>query len=103
MDLVTFTEENLIGRRIFLRNEIVRSNPLEVFCKNVVLRNFAEVTEKHHCLSLFFNKAAGLGLQLYLKKNFGTVVFLLILPNFKEHLFLQNITKRLLLNSIPMC
>ena len=34
--------------------------PLEEFCKNVVLRNFAKFTGKHLCQSLFFNKVAGL-------------------------------------------
>ena len=32
----------------------------EVFCKKVVLRNFAKVTGKHLCQALFFNKVAGL-------------------------------------------
>ena len=33
-----------------------------------ILRNFANFTGKHPCRSLFFNKVAGLGLQLYLKR-----------------------------------
>ena len=33
--------------------------------KKVVLRNFAKVTGKHLCQSLFINKVAGWGLQLY--------------------------------------
>ena len=37
----------------------------EVFCKNVFLRNLAKFTEKDLRQSLFYNKAAGLGLQLY--------------------------------------
>ena len=32
----------------------------EVFCKKGVLRNFAKLTEKDLCQSLFFNKVAGL-------------------------------------------
>ena len=35
-----------------------RSSHAEVFCKNGVLRNFAKLTEKHLCQSLFFNKVA---------------------------------------------
>ena len=31
-----------------------------MFCKEGVLRNFAKLTEKHLCQSLFFNKVAGL-------------------------------------------
>ena len=34
--------------------------PLEVFCKKGVFKNFAKVTGKHLCQSLFFNKVAGL-------------------------------------------
>ena len=33
--------------------------------KKGILRNFAKFTEKHLCHSLFFNKVAGLSLQLY--------------------------------------
>ena len=41
-----------------------RSRP-EVFCKKVVLRNFAKSTEKHLCQSLSFKKIAWLSQQLY--------------------------------------
>ena len=41
---------------------IYRSSRPEVFCKKGVLRNFAKITEKHLCQSLFFNKVAGLRL-----------------------------------------
>ena len=51
-----------------------------------VLRNFAEFTGKHLHHSLLFNKVAGLSLQLYLKGETGTGVFLWILRNFQEHL-----------------
>ena len=37
-----------------------RSSCPEVFCKKGVLRNFAKFTGKDLCLSLFFNKVAGL-------------------------------------------
>ena len=37
----------------------IRSSRTEVFCKRVVLRNFAKFTAKHLCQSLFFNKVAG--------------------------------------------
>ena len=43
--------------QIFVLTEAV--SRLEVFCKKVVLENFAEFTGKHLCLSLFFNKAVG--------------------------------------------
>ena len=38
---------------------LIRSSRTEVFCKRVVLRNFAKFTAKHLCQSLFFNKVAG--------------------------------------------
>ena len=42
-----------------------KKQPPEVFCEKGVLRNFTKFTGKHLCQSLFFNKVAGLGLQLY--------------------------------------
>ena len=45
--------------------EVVVQNqkqPLEVFSKKGVLENFSKFTEKHLCLSLLFNKVAGLRL-----------------------------------------
>ena len=41
-------------------SESWKSNRPEVFCKKGVLRNFSKFTGKHLCLSLFFNKVAGL-------------------------------------------
>ena len=42
-----------------------RSSRTEVFCKKGVLGNLTKFTGKHLWKSLFFNKVAGLGLQLY--------------------------------------
>ena len=42
---------------------ISRSSRPEVFCKKAVLRSVTKFTGKHLCLSLFFNKVAGLGLS----------------------------------------
>ena len=42
---------------------------LEVFCINGFLRNFAKLTGKHLCQSLFFNKVAGLRPATLLKKR----------------------------------
>ena len=44
---------------------LFRSSRPGVFCKKGVLRNFAKFTGKHLCQRLFFNKVAGLGLQLF--------------------------------------
>ena len=52
-----------------------RSIRLEMFCKKGVLRNFINLTGKHLCQSLFFNKVAGL-------RDSGRGVFLWVLWNF---------------------
>ena len=53
----------------------------------VFLSNFSKFTGKHLCQGLFFNKVAGLSLQLYLKRASGTGIFLWILRKFYKHLF----------------
>ena len=55
--------------------------PLEEFYRERFSSNFLEFTGKYQCWSLFFNKVAGGGLQLYLKRDSGTGVFLWILRN----------------------
>ena len=47
----------------------LRSSRLEVSCTKGVLRNFAKFTGKHLCQSIFFNKIAGLGLQIKVYKK----------------------------------
>ena len=47
----------------------LRKQPLEVFCKKAVLRNFTKFTGKHLHQSLFFNKVAGLSPAALLKKR----------------------------------
>ena len=70
---------------------VVRSIRPEVFFKIGVLENFANFTGKHLCQSLFSNKVAGLRpITLFKKRDSGTSVFLWVLRNFKEHLFLEN-------------
>ena len=46
-----------------------RSSRPEVFCKKVVLRNFAKFTGIHLCQSRFFNKVAGLTPAALLKRR----------------------------------
>ena len=67
-----------------------RSSYPEVFCEKGALRNFVKFTGKHPCKSLFFNKVAGLRPVTLFKKGSCTGVFLWILRNFWEHLFLQD-------------
>ena len=65
----------------------VLKQPPEIFCKKGVLKNFGKITRKNLYQSLFSNKITGRGLQPYWKRGSGTVVFLWILQNCKEHLF----------------
>ena len=39
---------------------VYRSSRLDVFCRKIVLRNFAKFTGKHLCQGVFFDKVAGL-------------------------------------------
>ena len=81
--------------------EKLRSSHLRCSVRKGVLRNFAKFTSKHLCQSLFFNKVAGLR-QHYFKRDSGTGVFLLILRNFQERLFIQNTSGRLVLESLEL-
>ena len=74
--------------KIYREIPVLESLDPEVFCKKEVLENFEKFTGKHLCLSLFFNKVAGLGLLL--KKRLWHRFFLWILQNFSGHLLLQN-------------
>ena len=57
---------------------IFRSSHQRCSVRKGVLRNFAKFTGKRLCQSVFFNKVAGWILQLYLKRDSGTGVFLWI-------------------------
>ena len=61
---------------LIIDKKIFRSSRPGVFCKKGVLRNFANFTGKHLCESLFLIKLEAGGLQLYLKTDPGTIVFL---------------------------
>ena len=51
-----------------------KSSRPEVFCKNIVLRNFAKVTGKHLFQRLFFTNVAGIRLKAcnFIKKESQT-------------------------------
>ena len=51
------------------------SRPEVLFCKKVVLINFAKFTRKHLRLILFFNKVVDCGPATLLKRDCSTVVF----------------------------
>ena len=52
-----------------------KEQPPEVFYKKVVLKNFAKLTGKHLCLSLFFNKDVGLRPATLIKKDTPAQMF----------------------------
>ena len=55
---------------------LFRSSHLEVFYRKNVVRNFAKVTEKHLCLSLFLIKLQTIGVEFfYFLNNENIVVF----------------------------
>ena len=58
-----------VTHNLQINNWRFRSSRPEVFCKKVVLRNFAKFIEKHLYSSLFFNKVADL--RLFLQNTFG--------------------------------
>ena len=58
-------QTELIQGSFSIIKPIIRGSRLEVFCKKAVLRNAAKFTGKRQRQSLFFNKVAGLGQQLY--------------------------------------
>ena len=64
-----------------------------------VLRNFAKLTEKHQRQSLFFNKVTGLRPKALLKKRLWHRCFPVYFAKFLTAPFLQNTSKRLLLNT----
>ena len=59
--LKDYTKETLQGKSFCA----IKSSCPDVFCKKSDLRNFAKFTGTHLCQGLYFNKVAGLGLQLY--------------------------------------
>ena len=75
----------------------IQKQPLEVFCKKGVLKNFAKLTGKHLCQSLFFNKVADPRLATFLKKRLWNRYFSVSFAKISRTLFLQNTSGRLLL------
>ena len=67
---------------------IVRNSHERCSMKKSVFKIFFQFTGKHLSQSLFFNKVAGLRFPTLFKRDPGTDVFLWILQNFSERLFL---------------
>ena len=87
--------QNICERMLLILSwSFYRSNHQRCSMRKGVLRNFAKFTGKHLCQSLFFCRLRPATL---LKRDSGTGFFLWILGNFSEQLFLQNTSRRLLL------
>ena len=74
-----------------------RSSHRRCSTRKGVLRNFAKLTGKDLCQSLFFNKATDLRSATLLKKKFWRRCFPVNFARFLRTLFLQNTPGRLLL------
>ena len=90
--------EKILNRPItkFLNSQ---KQPPEVFHKKGLVRNFAKFTGKHLCQRLFFNKVTGLRPVTLLKKSLWHRCFPVNFTKFLRTAFLQNTSRRLLLNS----
>ena len=75
----------------------LQKQPLEVFCKKSVNKNFAKLTGKHLCQSLFFNKVAGLRSATLFKKRLWHMFFPMNFAKFLITPFVPNTSGRLLL------
>ena len=67
--------------------QYVQKEPLEVFFKKDVLKNFANFTGKHPCWSLFFNKVTGLRASSFIRKRLQHRCVPVKLAKFYEQLF----------------
>ena len=85
-DLLQKLSSELIISNFIALKPTIRSSRLEVLYKKRVLKNFAKFTGKHLCQSLPEAEAC----NFIKKRDSETGVFLWILQNFWEHLFLQN-------------
>ena len=81
----------------FIFRIVAQKQPPEVLCKKVVLTNFAKLTGKHQCRSLFFNKVAGLMPATLLKMRLWHKCFVVNFAKFLRTPILKNICERLLL------
>ena len=84
---------------LIIDKKIFRSSRPGVFCKKVVLRNFANFTGKHLCESLF-NKVGGLRPATLFKKRPWYSCFPMNFAKFLKTPFLKEHLRWLLLNII---
>ena len=76
---------------------VCQERPQEVFLEKAILKTFTIFTGKNLCCSLFLIKLKAFRSATLLKRDSNTAVFVWILRNFQEHLFLKNICEPLLL------
>ena len=84
----------------FIRAIKSRSSHQTCFVRKGVLRNFAKLTGKHLCQSLFFNKVAGLRDATLLKKRLWHSWFPASFAKFVRTPFIQKTSRRLLMKKI---
>ena len=93
VDQLQLTLTSKVTHQQLIKCSNSRSNRPVVFCRKDVLRNFAKLTGKRLCQSLFFNKAASLRPAPSLKKRLWHRCFpenfakFLRTPFFIEHLW----------------
>ena len=59
--------------------------------ENPVQKNFAKFSGKYLCLSVSFDKVQDLRFATLLKRDFDTVVFMQMLPNFRNTFFKEHL------------
>ena len=87
---------------IFTEQKQFRSSHRRCSVKKAVLKNFAKLTGKHLCQSLFFNKVAGVAYNFVEKETVAQVhrCFPVNFAKFLRTPFLQNTSARLFLTMI---
>ena len=77
----------------FFRVKLIqfRSSHRRCSLKQGDIKNFARLTGKHLCQSLFLNKVAGLTLQFLLKRRLWHRCFLVNFSKLSEHLFTEHL------------
>ena len=94
-----YKEKRRVVFEVERRTAIIRSSHRRCSVEKGVLRNFAKFTGKHLCQSPFFNKVAGLRPATLLKKKLWHRCFPVNFAKFLRTPFLQNTSRRLLLDN----
>ena len=95
INIYLFKRSKINTRKGYL---ICRSSHPRCSVKKGVLKHFAKFTGKHLCQRLFFNKVAGFRPATLLKKSLWHRCFPVNFVKFPRTRFLQNTSRRLLLD-----